>query len=121
MTPSVTAPSLRPFPRFTFAGRGCRDPRREVRRHPAALLTRPTAAAAALEAIALTSEGSSRPAQSDDKPAVTAARPAADDRPPPDGRPARPVGSTVVQLKSAFVYRDTAEIERQLPRRAVSA
>lgn len=34
MTPAVPGPALRPLPRFTFAGRGCRDPRREPRRLP---------------------------------------------------------------------------------------
>jgi hypothetical protein len=31
MTRTVTGPAVRPLPRFTFAGRGCRDPRREPR------------------------------------------------------------------------------------------
>ena len=35
MTRTARAPHVRPFPRFTFAGRGCRDPRREPRRQPA--------------------------------------------------------------------------------------
>ena len=38
MTRTVSAPHLRPIPRFTFAGRGCRDSRREPRRPPAARL-----------------------------------------------------------------------------------
>lgn len=37
MTPIVTGPDLRSLPRFTFAGRGCRDPRREPRRLPQSL------------------------------------------------------------------------------------
>ena len=31
MTRTVTGPVVRTLPRFTFAGRGCRDPRREPR------------------------------------------------------------------------------------------
>jgi hypothetical protein len=45
MTRTLSAPDLRPLPRFTFAGRGCRDPRREPRRLPEALRTRPASAA----------------------------------------------------------------------------
>ena len=41
MTRSVTRSDLLPLPRFTFAGRGCRDPRREPRRRPQALRLEP--------------------------------------------------------------------------------
>jgi hypothetical protein len=41
MTPTVTGPDLRALPRFTFAGRGCRDPRREARRLPQSLRLQP--------------------------------------------------------------------------------
>jgi hypothetical protein len=41
MTRTARAPHVRPLPRFTFAGRGCRDPRREPRRQPAVQRTAP--------------------------------------------------------------------------------
>ena len=87
MTRTVSAPHLRPMPRFTFAGRGCRDTRREPRRLPAPLLPRattvmaagPVATVAAPVAKALSRAAAQRPA------GTGAARPAAD-RPPPPGR-----------------------------------
>ena len=41
MTRTVSTPDLHPLPRFTFAGRGCRDSRREPRRLPKARRARP--------------------------------------------------------------------------------
>lgn len=41
MSHTVTGPDLRPLSRFTFAGRGCRDPRREPRSLPQSLRPHP--------------------------------------------------------------------------------
>jgi hypothetical protein len=73
MTRTASIPDLRRLPRFTFAGRGCRDPRREPRRRPVALLTRPAPALPAAPA-----------APTPVSPAApTTPKPAAADRPPP--------------------------------------
>jgi len=122
---STTLPAdLDRLSRFTFAGRGCRDPRRE-RRRPAAVArpapARPAppgrlpaagaSAAAPSEragfrgagrsATAATPSGAATP-PSGRNAGESPARPG--DRPPPPARPAEP----------AFVCRDTAEIERRL-------
>ena len=88
MTPSVTAPSIRPFPRFTFAGRGCRDPRRELRRRPADLVARPTAASApsAGTIAVLTEPSAGSAAEADAGAKSTTERVSATDRPPSPGR-----------------------------------
>ena len=103
MTRTVNAPpDLRPLPRFTFAGRGCRDPRREPRRRPGTTLTglgpltAPAASALPGPAISTTSAApatSPSPSPAARKGGATTAcagRAAPGDRPPPsttDGEP----------------------------------
>ena len=79
MTRTVTGPELRPTPRFTFAGRGCRDSRREPRRLPQSLrLPSPAPSTAATSPVTAALSEAGRP------PAVgSTTSTAAVDRPPP--------------------------------------
>jgi hypothetical protein len=86
MPRTVSTHDLRPMPRFTFAGRGCRDSRREPRRLPQAVLLHPSAGSGAAPTLAsppVTSalSGAGRPSAGR-AANVTAA---AEDRPPPAG------------------------------------
>ena len=81
MTPTVTGPDLRPLPRFTFAGRGCRDPRREPRRLPHSLqLQPPGSPTTGPSTVALVSDAG-RPSAS--RSSTTGPTGPNDDRPPP--------------------------------------
>jgi hypothetical protein len=80
MTRTVTAPDLRPLPRFTFAGRGCRDPRREPRRLAQALRIQPSAPSTATTSPVTTAlSEADRPSA---RRSSTAGPAAGDDRPP---------------------------------------
>ena len=87
MTRTITGPDMRPLPRFTFAGRGCRDPRREPRRRPEALRPRPAGATTVTPSTAGSSPVAEALAPTTDRESGTrrsAATPAIrDDRPPP--------------------------------------
>ena len=87
MTRTVGPPGLRPLPRFTFAGRGCRDSRREPRRLPEALRARPATGATVTAPIAGTSPVGEALAPATERQSVArpsaAPRPDRDDRPPP--------------------------------------
>ncbi len=87
MTRTFSAPDLRPMPRFTFAGRGCRDPRREPRRLPESLRTRPAVAASITAATADTSPVAEALATATDRQSGTGGtattRGDRDDHPPP--------------------------------------
>lgn len=85
MTSSAARTDVRHRPRFTFAGRGCRDPRREVRRLPQALRLRsPSPSTVTPSPVASRSAEAGRPSAG---PSSTtgSSGPAAnrDDRPPP--------------------------------------
>lgn len=83
MTPTVTGPDLRPLPRFTFAGRGCRDPRREPRSLPHSLRLQPPGSPTTMSspiAIVLSSEAG-RPSAG--RFSTTGPTGSNDDRPPP--------------------------------------
>ena len=87
MTRTVSAPDLRPLPRFTFAGRGCRDSRREPRRLPQTLRLQPSAPFAATTSP-VTSALSEAGRPSAGRSSTTT--PACDDRPPPASLRYRP-------------------------------
>jgi hypothetical protein len=85
MTRTVSASNLRPLPRFTFAGRGCRDPRREPRRLPQSLRIQPPGSVtAAPSQVATALPEAARPSAVPSS-ATESTRPAAGngDRPPP--------------------------------------
>ena len=79
MTPTVTGPDLRPLPRFTFAGRGCRDPRREPRSLPHSLRLQPPGPPTTMPSPVLSEAG--RPSAG--RSSTTGATGHHDDRPPP--------------------------------------
>ena len=79
MTPTVTGPALRPLPRFTFAGRGCRDPRREPRSLPHSLRLQPPCPPTTMPSPVPSEPG--RPSAG--RSSTTEATGHHDDRPPP--------------------------------------
>ena len=85
MTPTVTGPDLRTLPRFTFAGRGCRDPRREPRRLPQSLRIQPPGSATATSSQVATALPEAGRRSAVPSSATESTRPAAGngDRPPP--------------------------------------
>jgi hypothetical protein len=80
---------LRPLPRFTFAGRGCRDPRREPRRRPDVATTRPGLLTAPPALPVASPVDPPRPSAARREPPCSLSstgRGAATDRPPPHPR-----------------------------------
>ena len=111
MTRTLTGPDFRSMPRFTFAGRGCRDSRREPRRLPHSHRLQQPAPTTAPPIAAAPSEPGRPPAgRPSTRPSGAAASPGSSacvDHPPPE----LPGGDR--SLVSAFVYRDRAEMERR--------
>lgn len=103
MTRTVSAPYLRPLPRFTFAGRGCRDPRREPRRLPQALRPQPsTPSTAPTSPVTTALSEAGRPSAGRSSTAGPAAGP--DDRPPPVALRYRPGPWRLTRVTAAGLW-----------------
>ena len=89
MTRSPLAlPDLHRLPRFTFAGRGCRDSRREPRRRPDLAMPRrgvPTAPPAAVLVVALADAPGPSAARREPTSALSSTGPGPAADPPPAG------------------------------------
>jgi hypothetical protein len=82
MTPTVNGSDRRPMPRFTFAGRGCRDSRREPRSLPQSLRFQPPGPSTTTPSpVPTVRSDTGRPCAT--RSSTTRPTGANDDRPPP--------------------------------------